>query len=246
MINSGRTWRQAGFAGLYWSVAIVLFLPSRLCAQTNRTVTHNPVTPLGVRPITNYPQPIRRGVGPGSGLQQILVSGYIGPNPAPTPETVPGPTPPVWSFIISGTYQFLNDRSRVGDVSFDSESGIVDLTAAYNRSPYTYFDISYLYSHASGTSPTGTSETLNQHVGSARLLQPLEPFFPQCQNWKPAAFTTDDCNHQFAIIVGGLTTEVLSGSTQTPHLPSAHSATYTFLGNALLDYQFAWFSEPCK
>ena len=118
----GLTLREAGLVGLYISVAIILSLPGRVHAQAKGTVSQNPVNPLGVPiRITNYPRPVRSVVtGAPSARQKNAI--------APTPTPCPTPTSP-WCFTLSGSYQFSSQRSRVGDVSLNSDSGVVDLTA---------------------------------------------------------------------------------------------------------------------
>ncbi len=234
MANRGSIYHQAALVGcLYLSVAVMLFLPARLQAQAQGTVSNNPVTPLGVSPIriVNYPQPIRHGLHLENIPLKNLFTSYL--------EN--------WSSTFSASYQFLNQRSRVGGISLDSESVAVDFAAAQIDGPFTSFDISYAYSYASGSSPTGTSQTVNQHVGSVRVLQPLEPFIPGCSSWLPAVRSFHEShktlNSQFGIILAAGYGGSLS-STDKPRLPTIHSSAQTFIGNALLDYQFAWCKNP--
>lgn len=240
--NRGSIWRQAGFAGLYSSAALMLFLPARVQAQAKGTVSQNPLSPSTL-PIkfANYPRPVRDTVNPIEGrLEQINVTGYVGPQPPPSPTPTPTPIPltrpPRWSEILSGSYQFLNARSRVGDVSFNSHSGTVDVTIIYNtQDTYTSLDIAYTYGHTSGNSPTGRTETANQNVGSLRVLQPL--YFGKGH---VDSLSNDPRTHQLAIILDGNYGDS-AGSIRIPGLSSIHSSAYTFFGNALLDYQFQWF-----
>ena len=174
----------------------------------------NPANPLGLTPIriTNIPQPIRYR----------------------------GEEGPLLSFTISASYQFLDQRSRVGDISLDTESAAIDFAGSINRRPFTSFNISYTYSYVNGSSPVGTGQTIDQHVGSVRLLQPIQPIFVSKDEWQPAALSSCRLNHQFAIILGADYGGSVN-STEIPHVPVFHGSTGTFVGNALLDYQFAWF-----
>lgn len=229
----GLTLREAGLVGLYISVAIILALPGRVHAQARGTVSQNPVHPLGVPiRITNYPRPVRSVVTPSSNREKIAIATAT---PSPTPIPCPTPTPS-WSFTLSGSYQFSSQRSRVGDVSLNSDSGVIDVTAIRNfEKTYTCFDIAYAYTHASGSSPAGTTETVNQHVGSLRVLQPFY-FGGKCVD----SLNTDVYTNQLALILGANYGGSLS-SVHAPNLPSTSGTAYTFLGNALLDYQYGWF-----
>jgi hypothetical protein len=59
--NGGVNRRPEGFLSLYVTLAIILFLPFQLRAQTSNTVT---LSPSSLRPTTNYPKPIRWGSTP--------------------------------------------------------------------------------------------------------------------------------------------------------------------------------------
>ena len=242
MTNRGSTWRQAGFVGLYLGAVIVLGLPARIRAQATATVSQNPVNPLGL-PIRfgNYPRPIHYGVTQPP-LKRSEREKILAETEAPNLEEEEIVCP--WSLTLSGSYLFSNDRSRVADVSLDGESAMIDLTAADNKWPYTCLDISYTYSYASGSSPADTTQTGNQHVGSLRLLQPIH-FFGETK--KPATLNIDKITNQLAVILDGNYGGSLT-STRIPRSPSISSTAYTFLGNALLDYQFGWFPyhEPNK
>jgi hypothetical protein len=216
MANRGCTWRQSGLLVLYSSVAILVVLPTPLHGQAKGTVSKNPVNPIGLPPIVyvpNYPRPWR----------PLIVEGK-GPVNKPLWWDQ-------WSFDLSAAYQFLNQRSRVGDVSLDAEFAIIDFAALLNKPPFTSLDISYTYSYASGSSPAG-SQTVNQHVGSLRLIQPILGI--------PASLNVDQKTDELAIIVAANYGNSLA-STGTPLLPSVHSSAHTFLGNALLDYQHGCF-----
>jgi hypothetical protein len=71
MANRSFTLRQAGSLALHLSVAIILFLPARLQAQAKGTISLNPINPLGLRPITNYPKPFRNAVTPSAGRAAV-------------------------------------------------------------------------------------------------------------------------------------------------------------------------------
>lgn len=224
------TWQHPKLISIYSSIAIVLFLTDDLHAQTKSIAPQNPVNPLVVSPIgfranPNYAKPVKYGM------------------PFDLPVVASLPLSEQWSFALSGSYQFLDQRSRVGAVSLDSESAVIDLAVAYNCRPYMVFDLAYAYSHANGSSPEGVSDIVNQNVGSVHVLQPLEPFFPQCKEWRPAALSTERLNNQFAIILGA-DYGASASSIDTPHLPSVHNSANTLLASALFDYQLAYF--PCR
>jgi hypothetical protein len=221
--NGGFNRRLARFASLYVTLAIILFLPFQLKAQTSSTVT---LSPSSLRQTSNYPKPIRWGSVPTETKTELSKKWYDD-----------------WSFSLLGSYQFLNQRSRTGDVSLDVETGLIDIAAAYNCPPFTTLDIFYAYSHASGSSPTGVNQTTDQHAGSLRVVQPLLPFLPR--DWKPAALSEIPCNHQVAVILSGIYAGA-QNDTDLPHFFSVHSSTHTFVGSALLDYQFAYFENRCR
>jgi len=225
--HRGFIWRQEGCTGLCASFAILLFLPTRLHAQTKAAVT---LSPSSLRPTANYPKPIHYSVvrAPGNAKERVRQEEV---------EEVSD-----WSITLSGAYQFLSARSRVGDLSLDSDSAIIDLAFILNCRPYTSFDVSYAYSYASGSSPTGMTQTENQHFGSIRVLQPLEPFGPHGGEWSPPDLSNKKVTNQFAVILDANYGGSLI-SARIPRLPSIDSTAYTFVGNALLDYQLGWF--PC-
>lgn len=143
-----------------------------------------------------------------------------------------------WSLALSTLYQFSNQRSRVGGLSWDSNSAAIDLEASFDDVPYTSLDLSYAYSHLSGTSPVGANDVTNQHIGAIRVLQPLDNLW--FRNWKPADESFCPVNHQLAILVraayGGS-----PGSLASPNFAFQHDTAYTFVADTLLDYQLAWF-----
>jgi hypothetical protein len=232
MVNCRSTLQSASLAGLYSIIVLMPFIPCAVYSQTSRrssqnsvnmtgTVSQDPSNPLGIPAIriVNYPQPNRYG------------------------ESCEGLCP-TWFF--SALYDFSNQRSRVGGISVNSGSIDGDLAVLDNLRPYTSLDLSFIYSHATGSSPKGTSQTINEYVGSARLLQPLNPLFPGSK-WKPAALSfVQDLEHsncQFAIILGASYGGSLS-STDVRHFPIVYSSARAFTGDALLDYQFAWSKDP--
>jgi len=137
----------------------------------------NPANPLNLGANPNYTKPVRNSIGLGAvGLLQ-----------AEPPDSFLRRFLDNWTLTLSASYDFLNDRSRVGGLSVDSDSALIDLTGNYKRSPWTWFDLSYIYSHAHGTAPGGASQTGYQNAGGLRILQP----FPLGSNWKPAVFTSE-------------------------------------------------------
>jgi hypothetical protein len=241
LFNAQFSWRQAALAGFYLGIAATLLMPARLSAQAKLKVTQNPINPvnplgLPTGPITNYTRPVRNVISPREG--RYLVGEVGGKNPAmPTPTPCPSPSPlHDWTFTLSESYQYLNDRSRTGGISSTSDSAITDVTAVLNKPPWTCLDFSYLYSHASGSAPAGVNQIGNQNVGSFSLLQPFYPF----RQRKPAPLTTDSVNDQFAIIVTADYGESFT-TTTIPLSPSIRSSTKAFVGNALFDWQRAWF-----
>jgi hypothetical protein len=220
MVNRPFSLQRTFVAAFYLSAATLFLAPLNLKAQSKGTISQNPVNPLGLAISPNYTKPVRNAISAGVG------GGREG-------ETESVQT---WTFTLSAAYGFLDERSKTGGISLDSQSGILDLTTSLNKFPWTCVDISYIYSHGSGSSPGGVSETLNQGVGSLRILQPLS-FFGQCL---PASRSDHSINDQLAVIIGA----DYAGSRSTVNLvPSAqsHSLARTFVGTFLLDYQRAWF-----
>jgi hypothetical protein len=226
--------QHASFVALCVSLAISALLPSRVYAQAKGTKTSNPAVPMGLGPVTNVPRPIHWSAP----LHRVSVT--AAPNgKAPVP---PEEKPPEWSFSLSPTYQFLNERSRVGGISSDTNSVTVDFNITHKSIPYTSFDLSYSYFNLSGSSPTGLTETAHQNLGSVYILQPLEPFFPCSRNWRPAYLSAEVLNNQVAVIAGA-NYGVFRDSLNGPQSFSVHNSGREFLGNAFLDYQFAYFSD---
>jgi hypothetical protein len=161
----------------------------------------------------------------------------------PTPAPISGDIPwwKRWSFSLSGLYQFSNQRSRVGDLSWQSNTAGIDFTAAYDYWPYTTLDFIYLYSNLNGSSPSGSNDVTNQHVGAVRIIQPLNPIW--CDNWKPADQSFHQVNQQLATLFRAAYGGSI-GSLASPNFASEHDTNNAFVGDALLDYQFAWF--PCR
>jgi len=153
-----------------------------------------------------------------------------------------------WHPTLYTLYEFSNERSRIGGLSFDINSAFVDLGARYRDPPYTALDLRYIYSHVNGWSPFGSSEVENQHIGFLQVVQPLNSFWDPnrsdpARRWKPADLGfNENVNNQLAIIIGG----GYGGSPvslSTPNSPINHNTSHIFLGEALLDYQLTWF--PC-
>lgn len=229
--------QHASLVALCVSLAISALLPSRVYAQAKGTKTSNPVVPMGLGPAVNVPRPVRWGIPP-SGTRateqrtkekEVIQSLEI----EPTRE---------WSFSLSPTYQFLDERSRVRGISSDTNSVTVDFNITHESFPYTSFDLSYSYFNLSGSSPTGLTETAHQNLGSVYVLQPLEPFFPCGRNWRPAYLSNEMLNNQVAVILGA-NYGVFRGSLNGPQSFSIHNSGREFLGNAFLDYQRAYFPD---
>lgn len=147
-----------------------------------------------------------------------------------------------WTFDLSTLYQFSNERSRVGQFSWDINSVGISFTTSFNLRPYTSLGASYVYSHWNGWSPTGQNDVANQHIGSVRILQPLNNIW-SCE-WKPADQSDIPINHQLAILVGTAYGGSL-GRLTTPNFALQHETIYSLIGDAFLDYQFAWFPRRC-
>jgi hypothetical protein len=216
MEHRGYKLRPPGFFGWYLGIVLILFIPVRLDGQTNGKISLIPVNPNGSRPTPNLVRPIQ----------------YGGHGGAPDKD---------WSFNLATSYEFLNDRSRVGGLSLDTDSAVIDFTVARNSVPYTSFDFTYMYSHGSGSSPSGMTESGNQNVGSLRILQPLDWLWHDDRHvWLPVTLSHKPFNFQSAIILEGDYGSSFS-SFHSPQLASLHASAYPFLGNALYDFQFAWF-----
>jgi hypothetical protein len=227
MANLGFNWQKKCYLALYLSVAITLLLPAALNAKQKNTTPINPTNPLNLGPIANYTRPVRNIISIPHPTEGKEVKAYSTASP-----------PSDWTFTLLGGYQFSNDRSRVGEVSLNGYSGIIDFAASNNCSPWTSIDISYMYTHFSGTSPDGTDQTGSQNVGSLRVLQPI----PLWEGWAPAYQSKKSCNHQVAVMLSANYGDAFF-KTNLPQSSSIRSSSRTFLGNALLDYQFTWFKD---
>jgi hypothetical protein len=203
----------------------------------------NPTSPMGLGPVSNVPRPIHWGIPPPSN-QRLGIQAFDGKRivqPQQNEEIEGWRLPPLpVSFDFSTTYQFLDERSRVGGVSSQTNSVTGDLNISLERFPYTSVDLSYSYFSVNGSSPAGTSENADQHLGSLYVLQPIEPFLPCCKGWEPASLSRDALNDQVAVIVGANYGAFWS-SLDAPRSFSIHSSGREFVGNALLDYQRACF-----
>ena len=256
--NRGSGLRLAGLLGLTTSLALIVLLPCKLDAQgmgkapKNNT---NPPNPPTSSPVTNI---LRNPDGwaispaqPGRKSAQAKKSPSPSPSPpCPEAKNVPRPEPSTkgpfiqwletWTLDLSTLYQFSDQRSRVGELSWDINSFGIGLAASFNAVPYTSLDLSYVYSHWNGWSPTGVHDIANQHLGSVRILQPLDNiWFPK---WKPADQSDIPENHQFAILLGTAYGGSL-GRLATPSFTLQHETAYSLVGDTLLDYQFAWFPQ---
>jgi hypothetical protein len=241
--------RKIGFVGLSTALALGIYLSGGLYAQA--TGTGSKSSPKATNP---RPPPI---------VPLFKLPGHDGQAPPPPSPTV-GERPTGtnnksviriqsdktcathwwenldWS--LSTLYQFSSQRSRIGDGTFDSNSAIIDLSVRYNDRPYTSADVSFSYSHVSGSVPTGPNVTADQYAGFLRVLQPLNPAW--CPHWKPADLETEKkLNHQLAILAG-VGYGGSPGSLTLPNSPVVYNTSHTVFGDALLDYQFAWF--PCR
>jgi hypothetical protein len=233
MADRGYIWPPTRIAAFYLGVAITVLLPTHANAKAKIATPQNPVNPanplglpIGVSP--NYARPVREAVGPRIVTKDLFAN--------PCSDAALLCDLPAWSFTLSESYQFLNDRSRTGGLSLNDNSAITDLTVAANRCPWTCLDFSYMYSHFSGSSPTGAQETGNQNGGSLRVLQPI----PLGKCWVPAALSTKPLNYQLGLILSANYGDAIT-STTIPQSPSIRGSERTFVGNALLDFQFDWF-----
>jgi hypothetical protein len=221
--------RKIGFVGLSTALALGIYLSGGLYAQATGTGSKSP--PKATNP---RPPPI---------VPLFKLPGHDGQ--AAQPIKVESEKKRWWDNLdwsLSTLYQFSSQRSRIGDGTFDSNSAIIDLSVRYNDRPYTSADVSFSYSHVNGSVPTGPNVTADQYAGFLRVLQPLNPAW--CSNWKPADLEKEKkLNHQLAILAG-VGYGGSPGSLTLPNSPVVYNTSQTVFGDALLDYQFAWF--PCR
>jgi hypothetical protein len=210
------------------ALVLAVFLSGSLYAQVSAAGSKDPVDQSDLRPVFDFPRPWHpAAVQKGFAAESIEV-------------------PPI-SYTPSISYQFSNERSRVGGISLDSNSAIFDFTVALNNPPFTSIDFSYMFSYERGSSPAPANqgERMYQNVASINIVQPLDRIWDK--DWKPAALTTRgdkdyrDVNSQFSVVFGASYGQALS-SVFTPNLPTVHGFTHPFAGNALFDYQLAWFN----
>jgi hypothetical protein len=208
------------------ALVLSVFLSCSLHAQVSIAGSKNPPNPSDLRPVFDFPRPWHPAAA-----GEFATSSVGGAPPAP---------PPI-SYTPSISYQFSNQRSRVGGMSLDSNSAILDFTVAPNYPPFTSIDFSYMFSYARGSSPAPANqgERMYQNVASINVVQPLDRIWDT--DWKPAALRFEDLNNQFSVVFGASYGHMLS-SFFTPNLPTVHGFTHPFVGNALFDYQFAWFN----
>jgi hypothetical protein len=243
MAHQELTRKKRPIIALLLSLSLIILRPLDASGQAMGTISENPENPLGLptAPIAISGKPVGSAAGAAAinpNASESIAIPVATPSPTPGPGIAPfSPSEvPVWTFILSESYQFLSDRSRTGGLSLDSDSTLTDLLAALNRWPWTWLGIAYIYSHVSGSSPAGANQTGNQNVGLFTLLQPYYPFGQK----QPALLTNDRVNHQFAIILTSAYGDSLTSTTMS-HFPSIRSSARTFFGYALLDYQCAWF-----
>lgn len=238
-------------------LALIALVPNKLDAQSMGMAAKNvpnPPSPTTSGPVTNI---LRNPDGWAVTLPRTLEAENVKnvEEPCPCPEPTPTPRPSQtdnksaflkwleeWTFELSTSYQFSNERSRVGQFSWDIDSVGISLIASFNKLPYTSLGASYVYSRWNGWSPTGQNDFANQHVGSVRILQPLNNIW-YCE-WKPADQSDVSINNQVAILAGAAYGGSL-GRLTTPNFASQHETIYSLIGDPLLDYQFAWFPRRC-
>src|SRR5260221_13198962 len=167
MFRCGFDQRQTGLICILSSVALILAVPQPLHALTKGTKAKNPAAPAAPPKIVGRPQPIR-DVAPPANTTAKVVSKITGQSvvPACPIQEFLSWLHNDWSYSLWGTYQFLNERSRVGDISLDDQSVGIDLVMDLKIPPYTTLDFGYSYLNANGSSPDGRTETLNQTVSS--------------------------------------------------------------------------------
>jgi hypothetical protein len=190
----------------------MLWAVAHSSAQTHEAPAQNPSDPFGLGPVIDISKPIRYG-GSGGGS---------------------------WSLDVSGTYVFLNDRSRVGGISSDTDSAVIDFTPALTVCPYTSFNVGYLYAGSTGSSPIGISQRVNESSMSLRILQPIAPLL-QDRSWQPVTLdhSLPPIHFQSAFSLSGDYGWLLS-SLDAPHGRSIHGSVDPFSSNALFDFQFAY------
>lgn len=205
---------QTKFMLIHFGVVAALCTPIRSEAQADGSSPERPSNPIGSGPVINIAKPIQYGGSPTS-IDR-------------------------WSWDLSASYFFLNDRSRVGGISSDTNSGIIDFTASLNVWSYTSFDLAYMYAGTGGSAPNGTSQNADEHSIGLRILQPLDELWSD-GNWKPVTVdpTTPKIHFQSAIIVSGDYGWAFS-SLKAPRTTSIDGSADPFLGNILFDFQFAY------
>ncbi len=243
------------------SLLLLALLSNKLDAQGMRMASKNEPNPTGLPPTgTGITPPNHDGWGlaPGGAEEPAIKAARFINKPVKRkrrcpicpPETPPCEPIPIlsqnnwwnrWSFSLSALYQFSNQRSRVGDLSWNSNAAGIDFTAAFDEWPYPSFDFLYFYSHFDGSSPAGANDVTNQHIGAVRILQPLNPIWSS--NWRPADQSTHQVNQQLATLFRAAYGGSI-GSLVAPNFAFEHDTDHAFVGDALLDYQFAWF--PCR
>jgi hypothetical protein len=236
MANRKPSWWRASLIGLFTGATIGFVLPASASSQSGKTSVKNPVNVPRLGPIANHPQPVQSTVRPTRTEEKQIVGSGLAPKISCLQQILKD-----WTITASGLYQFSNQRSRVGGVSLNTESGGLDIAASRNYPPFTSIDLTYLYSYASGSSVANTSQTWHQNAGSMRIFQPLNTFFDQ--KWvPPSGKDSGEWPSQFAVLVdagyGGA--DIL---TRQPATGSLRNNLYTFIGDALLDVELGWFPK---
>ena len=238
----------ARVAGVSSIMALLVFLPASLWAQAMGTGSNNSTnrtSPTQLPGVPDLKLPGHDGyvITPsplGEAAPSETIESLGQPAKKSVAEECASPWWQYWEFSLTTLYEFSSERSKVGGVSLDRNSGTIDLSGRRNVCPYTSIDISYTYSHATGSSTSGANEIVNQHVGFIRTLQPLNEMWNH--DWEPADLHNDRSNHQLSIILGA----AYGGSPSSLSVPNAafvHTTGHSLFGEALLDYQFAWFPD---
>ena len=246
----------ARLIGLSPIIVLLVFLPDSLWAQAmgmgSKTPPNLPTAPTS-SPVTDilrnpdgWAITVPSQLGAEAPQGEAVPQGEAAPTPCPgVSHLQPSGNPFLrwlqeWTLDLSMLYQFSNERSRVGEFSWDINSVGIDLAASFNERPYTSLSVSYVYSHWNGWSPKGENDITNQHIGSVRILQPLDNIW--CHNWRPADQSDIAKNNQLAILLGTAYGGSL-GRLATPNFALLHETSYSLVGDTFLDYQFAWFPQ---
>jgi hypothetical protein len=232
-------YQKPTFRGFCFVILLTLSTAAYSNAQVVEPAISKPSNSTAFGPMADFSKPIHYGGG-------VKEEGYA-VQPLPS-----------WWFGISPTYLFLSDRSRVGGISANTNAALLDFTAAENKEPFASFDVTYSHAVTKGSSPNGTSQYANEDSLALSILQPLDRLWdpdwtPVNLNFgdsrdpknpkKPSAPTKTHC--QTAIILTGEYGKEFS-SLGAPQTVSKHGYADPFVGNALLDFQFAYFKDGDK